>query len=100
MPAGLPPSGREWKMMNSLHVRILFYNNYGRHELRTAAKPRAFLWDWIGMAAPIAGCGCITVNGQFMAWTRWTRGGLDAAEDILGPVLGERIGELEQMKVV
>ena len=118
VPVGLPPTGRAWKMMNSLHVRLLFMNNYGRHDIHTTAKPRAFIWDWVGMAGvrkrgeeaagrvlspnalrpqPIAGCGCITINGEFMAWTRWTRAGLDTADDILAPVLGERIGELDQM---
>jgi hypothetical protein len=100
VPLGLPPTGAAWKMMNSLHIRVLFTNNYGRHSLRTAARPTAFLWDWVGMAAPIAGVGCIQINGQFMAWTRWTRAGLDAAEDILAPVLGARIGELQQMAPV
>mmetsp|Transcript_2646 Transcript_2646/g.9666 ORF Transcript_2646/g.9666 Transcript_2646/m.9666 type:complete len:404 (-) Transcript_2646:106-1317(-) len=35
-----------------------------------SAQPLAFVWDWLEVAAPIHGAGCITLNGTFMAWTR------------------------------
>ena len=46
-------------MMNHVHVRVSFWNNYGVHKVNVKSKPRAFLWDWIGVAAPIAGTGCV-----------------------------------------
>ena len=53
--------------------------------------------DWTGMCAPIAGCGCITVNDQLCAWTRWTPAGLDKVDDLAAPALGACVYEFEQI---
>jgi hypothetical protein len=68
-----------------------------RKQLR-ATQPTGFLWDWLGMAAPFPGTGCITVNGMFLAWTRSTRADLDASADILEQALGAAMEEHEQME--
>ena len=69
----------------------------GTHEMAFKSKLTGFCWDWVGMCAPIAGCGCITVNGQLCAWTRWTPAGLDRIDDLVRPVLGERVYDVEQL---
>jgi len=50
------------------------------------------------MAAPVAGAGCISINGELFVWTRWTRAGLDAAADLFDPVLGKPVAELSQLR--
>ena len=69
---------------------------------RFTSRPQAtaFLWDWTGLAAPIAGAGSTCINGEYLAWVRWTEAGLDAATDILEPVLGKPVGEVEQLRRV
>ena len=74
-------------------------NNYGRHAVQTAAKATAYVWDWCGLAAPIAGVGMISINGDFLAWSRWTAAGLAAADDLLRPVLGDPVYELAQLSM-
>ena len=82
--------------MNHLHVAACFWNNYGRHMMAFNSKPTAFLWDWVGMSAPVAGAGCISINGELLAWTRWTEAGLQAAERVFEPVLGAPIAQMDQ----
>ena len=69
------------------------FNNYGRHAVHTQGKVMAFTWDWMGMSAPVAAAGCITVNGALLVWTRWTEAGLRDNEDLLRPVLGAPVGQ-------
>ncbi len=97
MPPSFPPAGALWTAMSHLHVSALFLNNYGVHELGSRMRLLAFNWDWTGMAAPIAGCGCITVNGQLCAWTRWTGAGLDRVDDLVAFALGGRVYDFEQI---
>ena len=96
-PPGAPPTGLPWLLFNHLHVTTILVNNYGRHSHSFRAKPTAFLWDWLGVAAPVAGAGCISVNGIFLAWTRSTRADLDATADIFEQALGAAREEHEQM---
>jgi len=98
MPATQPPNGIKWLVLNHLHISVIFVNNYGRHSHTFKAQPTGFLWDWLGMAAPFPGTGCITVNGMFLAWTRSTRADLDASADILEQALGAAMEEHEQME--
>ena len=98
MPPGYPPGGSIWTGMSHLHVNSIFMNNYGTHEMSFKARMLAFSWDWTGMCAPAAGCGCITVNGQLCAWTRWTEAGLDRVDDIIRPVLGELVFDFDQIE--
>ena len=85
------------QVMNVMHVRVLFSNNYGRHSHSFKARPTQFLWDWLDMAAPVAGAGCITINGVFMAWARWTPAGLAMAEESLAKALGQPVGRYTQL---
>ena len=97
MPRGFPPTGALWTGMSHLHIDSLFMNNYGTHCMSFKAKLTAFAWDWTNMCAPIAGCGCITVNDQLCAWTRWTPAGLDKVDDLATPALGARVYEIMQI---
>lgn len=99
IPPGFPPSGQTWTSMNYLHAKVLFVNNYGIHDVHTKARATAFLWDWIGVAAHVAGTGCITVNGQFLVWARGTPAGLEKGQDLFQAALGgPPYLELEQYK--
>ena len=99
IPPGPPPSGQLWTSMNYLHAKVLFVNNYGIHDVHTKARATAFLWDWIGVAAHVAGTGCITVNGQFLVWARGTTAGLEKGQDLYQAALGgPPFLELEQYR--
>ena len=93
-----PASGLPWLLLNGLFATHLFVNNYGRHAAATRAVARAFVWDWLGMAATVPACGCVSINGAYLVFTRWTRAGLAAAADLLEPVLGAPRGEVSQME--
>jgi hypothetical protein len=99
IPASPPPGGNVWRILNYIHTRVLLFNNYGQHFVQTNAIPLAFTWDWVGLAAPVAGLGCITINDQFLVWARWTEAGLRGGDDLLQPVLGTAIGEGWQRRV-
>lgn len=96
-PVGKPQGGGLWTLMNALHVRLVFVNNYGRHQHTFKATPTQFLWDWVGMAAPVAGAGCITINGAFLAWTRWTPAGQERGKKIQEEALGKPVGVYSQL---
>ena len=84
--------------MNALHSRVIFINNYGRHAHSFKAVPTEFLWDWTGLSAPIAGAGCITINGVFLAWDRWTpHGSAKVAAPIFVKALGPAVGTYPQL---
>lgn len=87
-PPDHPRGGDFWEIMNMLHCRVLFVNNYGRHTLSSKAVCTQFLWDWLGMSAPVPGLGVITINGATLAWARWTPGGLRSVEALLEGALG------------
>lgn len=74
--------------MNVLHASVIFVNNYGRHDHSFKAAPTQFLWDWQGLAAHVAGAGCITINGVYMAWSRWTPLGNDVVAPLFERALG------------
>jgi hypothetical protein len=96
-PPGHPPAGPAWFMMNALHVGLIFINNYGRHTHTFAAKPTAFMWDWLGMAAPVPGAGVITVNGTTLAWQRGTPADVEASGGIFETALGKSTAEFDQL---
>jgi hypothetical protein len=96
-PPGHPPAGGAWFLMNAVHVGLIFINNYGRHTHTFKARPTAFLWDWLGLAAPVPGAGCITVNGVTMAWQRSTPADVGASADIFEGALGKPTAEFEQL---
>jgi hypothetical protein len=93
-----PPAGEPWRVINYMHADTVFVNNYGRHTHSFLSIPRAFVWDWTNMAASIAGVGCISVNGVFLAWTRWTPAGQTAHSELFEAALGAPIAEVEQMR--
>lgn len=66
-----------------------------RHSFRS--KPTAHKWDWIGIAAPIAGAGAITINGTSLFWLRGTRGELDEQAKRLAPLLGAPVASVDQI---
>ncbi len=123
MPPGPVPVGLPWEMISHIVVKrsawvrersrlgtagvkipsrsaaypSLAQNNYGRHTHSFRAKVLAWTWDWIGMAAPIAGINMITINGRFFSSIRWTKAGLESVEDLLQAAdLGDRIVEIKQ----
>ena len=53
VPIAQPPSTDAWKVANYVHVKYMFFNNYGRHTMKSNATATAFTWDWLGMASPI-----------------------------------------------
>eukprot|EP00965_Chrysotila_dentata_P162001 5349444-Pleurochrysis_carterae.AAC.2 len=67
---GAGPAPKLWILGNPMHSRSLFVNNYGIHKHNFSAKPVAFMWDWLEMAAPIHGAGCMTLNDTFLCWVR------------------------------
>lgn len=97
MPPGAPPPPPAWHLMNRIMAGAIFVNNYGRHTHTFAAAPTGFLWEWLHMAATVAGTGCITVNGRLLAWARWTPAGMRAARPALEAALGPAAAELTQV---
>jgi len=81
------------------NAQLCVFNNYGRHAVNTKGRVTAFTHDWMGLCAPVIIAGCITVNGAFLAWTRWTEAGLRDNEDLLVPVLGAPRGQAWQAPV-
>lgn len=92
VPAGQPPASDIWKILNFVHVYYIFFNNYGRHTIKSNAVATAFTWDWLGMAAPVCGLGCIAINDRLLIWTRWTETGVKTGEKILSSFFGEPNG--------
>lgn len=71
-----PPGDEVWPLNNFYHVRRIFVNNYGRHNVNTKAKATAFKWDWIGLGPAVWGAGCAQFNGRFFSWMRGTEAGV------------------------
>jgi hypothetical protein len=90
-----PPPPEVWPVNNIYHCERIFVNNYGRHTSAIKAKPVAFKWDWVGLAAPVWGAGCIEVNGHFLAWFRGTSEGLDAITSETTSSLGDVLEEVQ-----
>jgi hypothetical protein len=71
IPAGPGPPPPVWgSYFNALLSRKIIINNYGIHNHTFSAKPFAFIWDWLELAAPLHVCGCITINETFLSCTR------------------------------
>ena len=98
-PISPPPLDNGWIVANYIHINYMFFNNYGRHEIKSKAIATAFTWDWLGMAAPICGVGCISINDKLLVWTRWTESGIQIAAEIFSPELGEPVGSAYQTPV-
>lgn len=98
-PPGPFPFGPIWDMLNLVHTTVLFTNNYGRHCQSFQSIPKAFSWDWLGMMAPVPGCGIISINGTLLAWTRWTKAGIADSDGIFEEVLGPAITEWTQSEI-
>lgn len=97
-PKGPPPCGPAWLVLNHVHAPLIFVNNYGRHSATFRAVPTAFCWDWLGLAAPIAGIGCVTVNGAFLGWVRSTRDDIDACGALMEAAMGPCIEEADAVE--
>lgn len=93
-----PPGDDIWPVNNFYHSRVVFVNNYGRHKHNIKAKATAFKWDWVGMAAHVWGCGCVSVNGRFLGWMRGTKEGLAAIDKEATEAVGDKVETLCQMK--
>ena len=72
----------------------------GRHFTTCKSRALSWVWDWTGVAAPIAGLGTITIDGELLAWARWTPAGLAAGRDLVDGVLGKPLGTLSQAPVL
>ncbi|QDZ25493.1 hypothetical protein HOP50_17g80350 [Chloropicon primus] len=77
----LPPGEDVWPLNNFYHVRRIFVNNYGRHDVATKARATAFKWDWVGLSPGVWGAGCAQFNGRFFMWMRGTDAGLDLVKE-------------------
>jgi hypothetical protein len=99
VPPGPPPSGAPWALLNHVHVEHIFLNNYGRHSHPSlpAGRFTGFLWDWVGLAAPICGIGCVTINDTFLAWRRGTAADLDSSEALFAASVGLPTQETTQL---
>jgi hypothetical protein len=91
---GCGPPPPLWTVSNPQLSRRLFFNNYGIHEHTFSAKPLAYVWDWLEMAAPLHGAGCITLNGVFMGWVRGMPAAL--AQGDFAPWMGEPVARATQ----
>jgi len=98
VPIAQPPATEAWIVANYVHVKYMFFNNYGRHTMKSNAIATAFTWDWLGMAAPICGVGCIAINDKLLVWTRWTQSGIKESEEFFRK-LGNPIGSTFQTPV-
>jgi len=99
LPPAPPPHGPVWMLLSHVHAEHVFVNNYGKHT-QAGLPPgvaTGFLWDWVGMPAPVSGIGCITVNDAFLAWRRGTAADLDTSEALFTPALGQPVLETTQL---
>ena len=83
-----------WTVANPQLSRRLFFNNYGIHTHAFKAKPVAYMWDWLEMAAPLHGAGCITLNGIFMGWLRGMPAALEQGD--LFSWMGKPVAQVTQ----
>jgi hypothetical protein len=67
---GPTPGDDIWLFQNLMFKRMIFVNNYGKHQHNFTAKPVAFVWDWLHLANSHFGTGCITINGVLLSWFR------------------------------
>ena len=87
-PAGAgPPPPAFGALLNAFFTRKIVVNNYGIHQHNFSSKAVAFVWDWLEMAAPVHVCGCISINGLFLAFAR----GLPASLEAAGTLFGNRV---------
>jgi hypothetical protein len=88
---GSPPGDDVWQVQNLMLARMIFINNYGKHEHNFTAKPVAFVWDWLELANSHVGAGCITINGVFLSWFRGMPSSHKAVDfaKVLGPPVAE-----------
>ena len=85
IPAGAgPPPPAFGAILNAFFSRKIVVNNYGVHQHNFSHQPVAFVWDWLEIAAPLHACGCITINGEFLAFARGLPASLETAATIFG----------------
>jgi len=88
------PTPPMWRVVNPQLSRRIFINNSGIHQHTFSAKPVAYVWDWLEMAAPLHGAGCITLNSVFMVWFRGMPAALQQGD--FSPWLGEPVSRTIQ----
>lgn len=88
VPPGPAPPASAFALINYIHAERTFYNNYGDHAFKFSSELVGFVWDWLGMAAPISGLGFITVNGKLAAWLRGTPADVEATVPLFESALG------------
>jgi hypothetical protein len=98
VPPGAGPPPFLWELENPRLSRQIFVNNYGRHQHHFQAKPVAYVWDWLEMAAPLKGCGCITINGVFLCWNRGMPSALDESKNPFTRECGEPIATTQNQE--
>lgn len=80
-PPGPPPIPHKTDN-NALMSRLVFINNYGRHTHKFESTATSFVWDWMHLADVIYGAGCISINGQFLAWQRGTKESIESSSGL------------------
>jgi hypothetical protein len=91
---GSPPGADIWLGQNLILARMIFVNNYGKHQHNFKAKPVAFIWDWLHLANSHVGAGCIAINGVFLSWFRGMPSSQKAVD--FAEVLGAPVAETMQ----
>ena len=85
IPAGAgPPPPAFGAVLNAFFSRKIVVNNYGVHQHNFSHQAVAFVWDWLEIAAPLHVCGCITINGECLAFARGLPASLETAATIFG----------------
>jgi hypothetical protein len=91
-----PPAGDDILLFqNLMFSRMIFVNNYGKHQHNFTAKPVAFVWDWLHLDSTHFGAGCITINGVLLSWFRGMMPASHKAVD-LAEVLGAPVAKTMQ----
>jgi hypothetical protein len=99
VPISQPPGNEGWIVNNYVHINYNFFNNYGVHVINSRAIAKAFVWDWLGVCAPVCGFGCISINDKLLIWIRWTEKGVKDASELFNQAFGEPIGSGYQSPV-
>jgi len=95
VPVGPAPPPMVWGAIENVRLsRQVLFNNYGRHEHNFQAIPKAYVWDWLEMAAPIHTLGCISLNNVFLCFARGTKSALQ--NNPFGRDLGEPVATTQQ----
>jgi hypothetical protein len=79
-PAGPPPDGDQWIVVNFAVASKFAVNNYGVHRYNFSVVPVSFIWDWLHVRNTINIAVCITINGVFLCCFRGLKSSLQVLD--------------------